>query len=116
MQAATEPPGLTTRFISPTPRSASVMKLTTSCAKAASNESSSNGSSSAAATRTSAVGSRALQTETNGWDGSTAATFSWPTTSASAVASPPGPQPTSSTRLSGSRPTVPISAAASDGA
>src|SRR5215203_619311 len=92
------------------------MKLTTSWARAASKESSSNGSSSAAPTRTSADGSLARQTETNAWEGSTAATFSLPTTFASAVASPPGPQPTSSTRFSESIPVTSISAAASSAA
>ena len=41
--------------------------------------------------------------EAKGGDGSTADTFSSPTRSASTEASPPGPQPTSSTRIPGRR-------------
>src|SRR5437868_4270810 len=78
------------------------MKVTTSCASAASNDSSGHGSSSAGASCTPMSGNRSCSAATNGGEGS-AADASAPRRTSSAV-SAPVPAPTSSTRWPASIP------------
>ena len=99
MQSATVPPGRVTRAISRMPWSGSLMNAITSWASAASNAPSSHGSASAPPTRTSAPGWRSRQASANCAAGSIAATRSAPVRATSSCASPPGPQPTSRTRM-----------------
>jgi hypothetical protein len=115
MHAATVPPARVTRVISPTPRSASRMKPITSEDSAASNSPSVHGGSSATPSRTSAPGFRSRHAAANCGAGSIAATFDAPTRAASTLVSPPGPQPTSRTRMPDLTPAASASALASDG-
>ena len=116
MQGATVPPGRVTRAISRMPWSGSLMNAITSWARAASNVPSSHGSASAPPTRTSAPGWRSRQASANCAAGSIAATRSAPVRAASSCVSPPGPQPTSSTRSPAATPAASASATASVGA
>ena len=115
MHSATTPPGRVTRAISRAPASASRMNAITSEESAASNSPSSQGRSSAPPTRTSAPGLRARQASANCSAGSIAATWSAPSREASSRVSPPGPQPTSSTRIPACTPAASASATASGG-
>ena len=99
MHTATVPPGRVTRAISRTPWSGSAMNPMTSEDSAASNRPSRQGSSSATPTRTSAPGLRSVQASANCAAGSIAATFLAPVRAASSAARPPGPHPTSTTRI-----------------
>jgi hypothetical protein len=96
--AATRPPDRVTRAISASPATGSVMKWTTSCARAASNSSTRYGRYSADASRTSTPGYRLPAASTKDGDGSTAETAASPAAPTSSAVKAPGPHPTSSTR------------------
>ena len=97
-QAATVPPGRSTRASSRRPVTGSGMKCTTSCAAATSKVPPGNGSASAAACSTSTPGLRSRHAATNDSDGSTAVTEAAPRRRTSSAVRAPGPQPTSSAR------------------
>src|SRR6476646_686591 len=107
------PPLRVTRPISRSPATGSVMKWTTSCARAAAKESSAKGSCSAGARRTSTPGFRSRAAATKLSDGSTAATASAPSRRTSSPVSAPGPQPTSRARTPGPTPAKSASSGAS---